>query len=241
MRYAAAAHRSGGLRRTRAGGDALARVARRRRLRADRQPARLAGLGGLLILLALLAGCGGSSSDESASPKAAEATPAATEAEIKDSDGDGIEDPVTVKGALGDTLELNGSGLGNKDSSDHTKSKVAVTLSKIKGPFKGYEIKSNRKLIGLQFKFKNTGELVYDNPLPNGKLKLIGGRSGKQTNLIQIDGSKDPCENPRLKLQPGKSKSVCIAFEVPKKGKLDTFSYTSDSGYGDTAEWSLDG
>ena len=190
----------------------------------------------------MLAGCGSSSSEDPAttgSSQAAKATPEAKE--VSDDDGDGIEDPVTVKGALGDTLELNGSGLGNKDPSDHTKAKVAVTLSKVKGPFKGYQIKSNRKLIGLQFKFKNTGTLVYDNPLPNGKLKLVGGGSGKQTNLIQIDGSKDPCENPRLKLKPGKSKSVCIAFEVPKKGKLDTFSYTADSGYGDTAQWSLSG
>jgi hypothetical protein len=188
----------------------------------------------------VLAGCGSSSSEEPAANGGSQAAAATPEAkEVKDDDGDGIEDPVTVKGALGDTLELNGSGLGNKDPSDHTKAKVAVTLSKVKGPFKGYQIKSNRKLIGLQFKFKNTGTLVYDNPLPNGKLKLVGGGSGKQTNLIQIDGSKDPCQNPRLKLKPGKSKSVCIAFEVPKKGKLDTFSYTADSGYGDTAEWSL--
>jgi hypothetical protein len=222
-------------------------VARRRRLRADRQSPRLARHGGLLSLLALLtllAGCGSSSSDEPSSSaagtggsKTAEATP--TAAEIKDEDGDGIEDPVTVKGAVGDTLELNGSGLGNKDPSDHTKGKIKVTLTKIKGPFKGYDIKSNRKLIGLQLKFVNTGELVYDNPLPNGKLELAGGGSGKQTNLIQIDGSKDPCVNPRLKLKPGKSKSVCIAFEVPKKGKLGTFEYTSDSGYGDTAQWAL--
>jgi len=214
-------------------------VARRRRLRADRQPSRRARYGGLLsllALLALLAGCGSSSEE----PTAASGGGGATEAkEVSDDDGDGIEDPVTVKGALGDTLELNGSGLGNKDPSDHTKTKIKVTLSKVKGPFKGYQIASNRKLIGLQFKFVNTGELVYDNPLPNGKLKLAAGGSGKQTNLIQIDGSKDPCQNPRLKLKPGQSKSVCSAFEVPKKGKLDTFSYTADSGYGDTAQWSL--
>src|SRR4051812_48517153 len=118
MRYAAAAHRSGRLRRARAGGDALARVARRRRLRADRQPPRLTGPGGLLSLLALLAlvaGCGSSSNGDGASassgsttPKTAAATPTATAAEISDEDGDGIEDPVTVKGALGDALELNG-------------------------------------------------------------------------------------------------------------------------------------
>jgi hypothetical protein len=196
--------------------------------------------------LALMAGCGSSSSGDGASSssgstttKTAAATPTATTAEIKDDDGDGIEDPVTVKGVLGDALELNGSGLGNKDPSDHTKTKIKVTLSKIKGPFKGYDIKSNRKLIGLQFKFTNTGELVYDNPLPNGKLKLVGGGSGKQTTLIQINGTANPCKNPRIKLNSGKSKSACIAFDVPKKAKLDTFEYTSDSGYGDTAQWSL--
>jgi hypothetical protein len=222
-------------------------VARRRRVRADRQPSRLARSGGLLglfALLALLAGCGSSGGGETTASgtganAAKTAASTATAAEIKDDDGDGIEDPVTVKGALGDTLELNGSGLGNKDPSDHTKNKIKVTLTKIKGPFKGYDIKSNRKLIGLQFKFVNTGTLLYENPQPSGKLKVAGGSSGKQTNLIQIDGSKDPCVNPSLKLKPGKSKSVCIAFDVPKKGKLGTFEYTSDSGYGDTAQWTL--
>jgi hypothetical protein len=193
----------------------------------------------------VLAGCGSSGGGEtsaagSGTTKTADATPAATEVEVKDDDGDGIEDPVTVKGNLGDTLELKGSGLGNKDPSDHTKTQISVKLTKIKGPFKGYDIASTKKLIGLQFRFKNTGELVYDNPLPNGKLKLVGGGSGKQTNLIQIDGSKDPCVNPRLKLKAGQSKNVCIAFEVPKKGKLDTFSYVADSGYGDTAQWTLE-
>src|SRR3954451_19353239 len=165
MRYAAAAHRSGRLRRARAGGDALARVARRRRLRADRQSPRLTRAGGLLSLLALLAlvaGCGSSGGDEQATTasgstttRTAAATPTATAAETKDEDGDGIEDPVTVKGAVGEALELNGSGLGNKDPSDHTKSKIKVALNKVKGPFKGYDIKSNRKLIGLQLKFTN--------------------------------------------------------------------------------------
>jgi hypothetical protein len=192
----------------------------------------------------VLAGCGSSGGGEtsgSGTTKTAAATPTATEVEVKDDDGDGIEDPVTVKGNVGDTLELKGSGLGNKDPSDHTKSQISVKLTKIKGPFKGYDIASSKKLIGLQFRFKNTGELVYDNPLPNGKLKIAGGGSGKQTNLIQIDGSKDPCVNPRLKLKAGQSKNVCIAFEVPKKGKLDTFSYVADSGSGDTGEWTLSG
>jgi hypothetical protein len=223
-------------------------MARRRRVRVDRQPSRLGRAGGLLglvALLALLAGCGSSGGETSASGSAAStgatktAAPTATAAEIKDDDGDGIADPVTVKGALGDALELNGSGLGNKDPADHTKGKIKVTLTKVKGPFKGYDIKSNRKLIGLQLKFVNTGTIRYDNPLPSGKLKAADGTSGKQTNLIQIDGSKDPCVNPSLKLKPGKTKSVCIAFEVPKKGKLGTFEYTSDSGYGDTAQWTL--
>ena len=72
-------------------------------------------------MLVLAAGCGSSSGDDTASSSSgstttkAAATPTATAEQIKDDDGDGIEDPVTVKGALGDSLELNGSGLGNKD------------------------------------------------------------------------------------------------------------------------------
>jgi hypothetical protein len=199
----------------------------------------------LLGLAALLAGCGSSGSSGSSAPAAAKTTAATAagktvEAASKrgDGDGDGIPDAITVKGKVGDTLALEGSGLNSKDPSDHTKTKIRVTLKRMIGPFKGYQIASNRKLIGLELHFVNVGTLRYDNALPGGQLSLRGGETGKQTSLIQL-GGKNPCPNPSLKLKTGQSKDVCIAFEVPKSGKPQAFQYVSDSGYGDTGLWAL--
>ena len=70
--------------------------------------------------------------------------------------------------------------------------------------------------MGVLLRFSNEGEQVYDDPLPNGTLKLVGGGSGKQASLIPL-GGKNPCKNPTVKLKQGQSKNVCIAFEMPKK------------------------
>ena len=32
---------------------------------------------------------------------------------------------------------------------------------------------------------------------------------------------------------------TCIAFEVPKSGKLEAFQYITDSGFGDTGLWAF--
>jgi hypothetical protein len=160
-----------------------------------------------------------------------------TAAHRTDSDGNGIEDVMTLKGAVGDTLALEGSGL-NDDVNDHTKTKIRVTLKAIKGPFTGFQIPSNRKLIGVVLQFTNTGKLRYDDALPSGQLSLKGGESGKQTNLIPV-GGPNPCVDPSLKLKTGQAKNVCIAFEVPKRARAEAFEYVTDSGYGDTGFWTL--
>ena len=64
------------------------------------------------------------------------------------------------------------------------------------------------------------------------------GESGKQTSLIPF-GQANPCDNPSLKLKSGQSRSVCIAFEVPKADKPRTFEFGTDSGFGDTGLWKL--
>ena len=153
-----------------------------------------------------------------------------------DSDKNGIPDAITVKGSVGDTLALQGSGLSG--SNDHTKSRIRVTLKGIKGPFKGFDVPAGRQVIGVELKFVNVGRLRYDNPLPHGDLTVAGGENAKQTNLIAI-GAKSPCDNPSVKLEKGQSKSVCIAFEVPKADKPQSFQYVADSGFGDTGLWSL--
>ena len=181
----------------------------------------------LLIPAALIAACGSSAPGEktaTTNPKVA--VPEATAPDPRPA-------PATFKGTVGDTLALGGPGLND------IKTSVRVTLKGTRGPFKGYDLPSGRKLIGVELKFANEGSGVYDDPLPRGELKVTGGKKGKQTNLIQMDGSKSPCRNPSVKLKSGQARSVCIAFEVPKAAKPESFEFVTDSGYGDTGVWTL--
>jgi hypothetical protein len=200
-------------------------------------------IGTLLALAAALAACGGSESysEEPETAVAAKtsvpqatAAPAKTAKDRPDADGDGIPDAVTLKGRLGDTLTLEGAGL----NTGHTKSKIRVTLQGMKGPFSGFKVASDRQIIGVALKVKNVGKLKYDDPLPSGQLTGASGESGKQTSLIPFGGT-NPCDNPSLKLKSGQSKTVCIAFEVPKKDRPRTFEFGTDSGFGDTGLWKL--
>jgi hypothetical protein len=198
---------------------------------------------GTALLAFALTACGGSESyseqpetavaAKTAAPTAT-AAPAKTAKRRPDADGDGIPDAVTLKGRLGDTLTLEGAGL----NADHQKSKIRVTLQGMRGPFQGFKVANDRKLIGVVLKVKNVGKLKYDDPLHGGKLTGASGESGKQTSLIPFGGS-NPCDNPSLKLKRGQSKSVCIAFEVPKTDKPRTFEFGTDSGFGDTGLWKL--
>ena len=198
---------------------------------------------GTALLAFALTACGGSESyseqpetavaAKTAAPTAT-AAPAKTAKSRPDADGDGIPDAVTLKGRLGDTLTLEGAGL----NADHQKSKIRVTLQGMRGPFQGFKVANDRKLIGVVLKVKNVGKLKYDDPLPGGKLTGASGESGKQTSLIPF-GQANPCDNPSLKLKSGQSKSVCIAFEVPKADKPRTFEFGTDSGFGDTGLWKL--
>ena len=108
----------------------------------------------------------------------------------------------------------------------------------MKGPFQGFKVASNRQIIGVTLTVKNVGKLKYSDPLPSGQLTGASGESGKQTSLIPF-GTANPCDNPSLKLKTGQSKTVCIAFEVPKKDKPRTFEFATDSGFGDTGLWKL--
>jgi hypothetical protein len=201
-----------------------------------------------LTLLALLAtgaaltACGSgekparASATSSPVPKPAD-PPAKQGPKSVDTDGDGIADPVTVKGRVGDTLILDGSGL-NDDPADHRKTRIKVTLQGLRGPFPGFDVAKGRELIGVELRFTNLGRLRYDDAQPHGQLTVAGGESGKQTNLIPLGGT-NPCVNPSLKLRKGQSKSACLAFDVPKADKPKAIEYVSDDGYGDTGLWRL--
>ena len=190
----------------------------------------------LLSVGTALAGCGGTSDPK---PVSATSTPApeSTPGQDKSAPARSGDDPITVKGKMGDALTLLGSGL-NDDPDDHSKTKVKVRLKAVRGPFKGFQIPASRELVGVELEFTNVGAKRYDDPQPDGTLTVAGGESGKQTNLIPLSGA-NPCDNQSLKLAKGQSRTTCIAFDVPKREKPMALEYVSDSGYGDTALWSL--
>ena len=193
----------------------------------------------VLALLALgtaLAACGGGGDDKPVAAKSSP-VPESTPGKEVSSPKRSSDDPITVKGKLGDALTLVGSGL-NDDPDDHSKTKIKVRLKGVRGPFKGFQIPSNRALVGVELEFTNVGAKLYDDPQPDGTLTVAGGESGKQTNLIPLSGA-NPCDNKSLKLHQGQSKSTCIAFDVPKREQPMALEYVADNGYGDTGLWSL--
>jgi hypothetical protein len=199
----------------------------------------LAGLGAAVAV----AGCGGSTQDGGAAAKAPTAPAShvvASRNKRADSDHNGIPDPITVRGRLGDTLVLEGSGLEDDpaNQSSHAKNKVRVTLLRVRGPFKGFDVPAGRQLIGLDLRFVNVGRFVYKNPQPQGDLTVAGGETGKQTSLIAV-GMKSPCDDKSLALRAGQSKRTCIAFEVPAGKRARSFEYVADAGYGDRGLWRL--
>jgi hypothetical protein len=205
-------------------------------------PAALAALG---LAAAALAGCGsGSSSSKDAAigaaptrAAAATTTPSPTATATAKPQTAASGDPTTHKGKLGATLKLSGSGL-HDDVNDHRKTLIKVTLKDQRGPFQGFDLPANRKLIGVDLHFVNVGKLRYDDALPAGTLTLSSGETGKPTQLIPGSGA-NPCPTPSLKLRTGQSKDVCVAFEVPKSAKPIAYQYVTDSGFGDTGLWKL--
>ena len=46
----------------------------------------------------------------------------------------------------------------------------------MRGPFKGYDIAANRKLIGVVLKVVKRGKLLYDDPRPAARSRSRAGR-----------------------------------------------------------------
>ena len=127
-------------------------------------------------------------------------------------------------GKLGDTLTVKGQ----------TKDVIAVTAIRVMDPATGYAPDAGKRVVGVFFKVKNVGKVVYDD-FPTASLTTADGESAG--SAISTGGS---CNSPGgIKLRPGQTKSFCLPFQVRKAGKLQTLQYLPDSGYGTPAVFAL--
>jgi len=104
-------------------------------------------------------------------------------------------------------------------------------------PITGYDNPKSSRIVGIKMTVKNVGNVKYVDFQPSGDLTLVGGGAGKAESLIS--SGPEACKDPSLKLAPGASGQVCMAFQVPASAKLQSFQYTSDLGDGQSAVWKL--
>jgi hypothetical protein len=132
---------------------------------------------------------------------------------------------------IGDTIELAGSEDG---------ASVAVTVMKVvdPAPYEAYfgPEKGNR-FVGLQLRIRNRGSTVYDD-CPSSGAALIDAQDQQWTETAF--GSALKPEFVCLKIRPDDKRVGFITFQVPKKAKLRTFQFGTESGFGPEAgEWDL--
>ena len=131
---------------------------------------------------------------------------------------------------IGDTIEVAGSEDG---------ASVAVTVLKVvdPAPYEAYlgPQKGNR-YVGIKLQLHNTGSVYDDCPL-NGSA-LIDAQDQEWTEPAL--GSALKPDFVCLKIQPSDKRVGYVSFEVPKRARLRTFQFGTESGFGPEAgEWSL--
>ena len=67
----------------------------------------------------------------------------------------------------------------------------------MKGPFQGFKVANDRKLIGVVLKVKNVGKLSYDDPLPSGQLTGSVSGSSRVMWLTQHEVMTSSADTPR--------------------------------------------
>lgn len=172
-------------------------------------------------LLLALTGCAGSSGvvtkpDATGTSKAAAS---ATEpAALK------LGQPATIKG--------NAEGV----QAQVTAMKVAATTKSTDGfstPEKGM------RYMAVQFRIVNTGTAPYDDTPANGA--RVVDADGQQFNaaLMVTKIAAGVTFPAGVKIPPKGSALGYLAFEVPEKAKIVKVQFGMESGFGQTAEWTL--
>ena len=111
---------------------------------------------------------------------------------------------------------------------------LAVSVGKISDPLLEYGADPGMRVIGVNITVKNVGKAKYDDS-PSAFVSTADGQIS--ASLITSSG---PCDSPSdVKLAAGQSKTFCLPFQVPRRGKLVFIQYNVDSGYGTPAVFAV--
>lgn len=134
--------------------------------------------------------------------------------------------------ALGDAIKIKGSEAG---------SEITVTMVKVAVSAKPSDEFSTpgagNRFAAVQFVIKNSGTIAYEDAPINGA-KVIDAE-GQQFDAALFASKAGVALPATVKLAPGSSAKGFLTFEVPKKAKLVGAQFSTDSGFGQTAEWKI--
>ena len=154
----------------------------------------------------------------------------ATGAEVNPDSG--RPEKTTKKLALGEEATLEGL------ESAAVKVKVTRVVDPMPNP-KTERPKAGRRFVGVRMTIANTSDKPYKDSLLNGS-KLVTDVADGANPSILLTG---PCASKGavgFQLPAGKSKSLCLPFQVKKKAKVSAFQFTMNSGFGgQTGEWAV--
>jgi hypothetical protein len=142
--------------------------------------------------------------------------------------------PKAVPAHLGQPITIKGNGDG---------AKIQVTALKYQAKVRATDDYSTpdpgKRYVAVQFRIRNTGSTSYDDSPSNGA-KVID-RVGQQfetdifTTKINV-GATFPAST---KIPAGGGALGYLVFQVPQAAKVAKVQFSTDSGFGQTAEWVL--
>ena len=133
---------------------------------------------------------------------------------------------------MGQPVTIDGNGDG---------AKLRVTLVRVKRTVTSTDkfstVSAGNRLLGVQFRLFNTGDVAYNGSPRIGALVVDG--QGQQfepaTHVTDIKaGAVFPAS---ITIAPGDKALGFLVFSVPEKAKIKQVQFTQDNGFGQTAQW----
>ncbi len=138
----------------------------------------------------------------------------------------------TNQGRVGDPIRLAERQLA-------LRVRVTDILDPLPVPAADVPLGKGARFVGVAVEITNVGKTVYDESPLGGSALLT--RDGRETQPVGVLGG--PCARgfaSNVRVEPGQTRSGCVAFEVPRGGRLGSFRYAIGTTSADeTGTWRI--